>query len=242
VNQKRRTGEVYLLPPEPDDGDPKYRLHVLLTDCDTDNAICTLAFCSTQATEAQFGASNHLVDPSQSRYGGTGFSEATYVYVSRLIARYAGDLTTMKGRLVDDMALIRDELRAALGLQTGTALEGKAKGSLRGQVVVLSEAYTDDIGTEYAIILTSPRYARERSYQIVVPVYDDSVEPEAHDVQAEGGEWLKSAGVPYDPVIIAVPFVQSVYQPTDIAQLTGVTVDTNTISEIEDALRYHFNC
>jgi hypothetical protein len=119
----RYPGEVYYLPPEAAaDGDPKHRPHVLLSTCNDSAETATLAYCSTQATDAAFGAAHVLVNPAASKYRLTGLREATYVYPSRLTICDVEDLGDLAGRIIDEVPDIRLKLVQALGIGTGSCI------------------------------------------------------------------------------------------------------------------------
>lgn len=187
------TGEVRFLPPEESPGgDPKSRRHVLLTDCHTDDVIATVAYCSTRSGEAMRGAKYHLINPAETRYTGTGFDRPTFIYLARLISIFGDELVDdPAGRLIDDMVPMRERLREALGLGTGTGAEGTALGSLRGQIVTLAPEITAGVDTNLALVLTEPQYSRERRYQIIVPMYDVAeFEENDLDVVVSSAPWL----------------------------------------------------
>ncbi|HEU0016149.1 MAG TPA: hypothetical protein VFQ45_20895, partial [Longimicrobium sp.] len=185
----RYPGEVWFLPPDArEQGDPKPRRHVLLNACDEGDAeaVGSFAFASTQSTEAGFGAAYLLVDPAATRYGRqgrTGFPRATYVYASRIVPAEMADLQRMAGRLIDEMADLREKLRVALGLGTGTAVHGTAAGSWRGRFVRFTGSLAAEVECDLALVLTEPAYSNHQRYQVVVPLRDASVwEPGPGDV------------------------------------------------------------
>jgi hypothetical protein len=231
-------GEVYYLPPEAhEDGDPKTRRHVLLTVCDASTEMAVLAYASTAGTEASFGAANFLLDPYATRYRGTGFDQPTYVYPSRLVNIPTESLTRPEGMLVDEMQRVRETLRVALGLGTGT-LKGTllAAGSLRGRVVQFSASLVAETDAEYGIIITEPRYSLQQRYQHVIPILDaGKFEAGDGDVVATKTQWLAEMGR-FDNAILAVPMIFSVWYPTEISRTMPVVVDDPTIAAIDDAL------
>src|SRR5205807_4122118 len=155
------------------EGDDKDRRHVLLTDCGDDQRLmATFAYASRQPTEADHGAANHLVNPVRTTYRGTGFKEPTYVYPSRLIAYDSRELVDRElvGRLMDDIVPIRDQLRYALGIGTGTAYgTGSAQGSYRGRIALLAAELRDQSGWELAIVVTEALYSKQRRFQTIIP-------------------------------------------------------------------------
>lgn len=234
-------GEVYVLPPEVG-GDPKERRHILLTTCGKEDRICTLAYCSTSNLEASYGAPYYLLDPHKTRYTGSGFDQATYVYPSCLNIAGVEDLRDHCGRVVDDMVPIRDCLRSALGLGTGTATgTGRAAGSMRGQLVRVVDRLGESFDTPYAVVVTHPAYSHTRRYQLIIPIYDaEEIEPHDHDVEVESVQWLEAAGFPFTSAVLAVAFIQYAFHPTQIADQFGVTIDEPTMNQVDSALEYRF--
>jgi hypothetical protein len=238
----RYPGKVWFLPPDGDeDGDPKWRRHVLLTTSDEhgDDA-AVFAYASTQSTEAGHGAAYVLFDPASTRYGqsgNAGFSQATYIYPARLVPVDPEDLRRFKGRLIDEMADVHVKLQEALGFRSGTTHgHGSAAGSWRGRIVRLEPQYAMQIGFELALIVTEPHYSNRQRYQTIVPLILD-VDPEPGEVAVQNKEWLLGieAGLVFG--VLAVPFVHSVFHATKIASDTGAVIDDGTMTEVEDALR-----
>lgn len=240
---KRFPGEVYYLDAEAG-GDPgvKVRRHVLLTECDESSPICTFAYCSTQPTEAMHSAPYYLLDPSKTRYTGTGFNKATYVYPARLVIAAVDQLGSQAGRVVDDMLHIRECLRDALGLGSGTGAEhGRAAGSMRGQIVALTAGMTEQAEATHAVIVTEPRYSMELRHQTVLPINDaEEFEPRHYDVLIQDAEWLTRCGLPYHNAVLSVEFVWSLFYPEHVRDETGVVVDSATMNEIDDMLQLRF--
>ena len=113
-------GEVHFIPPDADeDGDQKFRRHLLLANCDDAADFATFAYASSQPTDAGHGAAYVLVDPFRTRYHRTGLQGATDAYPSRLVSVDPSDLTEMHGRVMDEMPKIREEVEKALGLGDG---------------------------------------------------------------------------------------------------------------------------
>lgn len=222
-------------------GDEKYRKQVLLTDCADHDPICTFAFASTSGFEAAFLATYHLLDPYKTSYRGTGFDAATYVYASRLVAVCQEDVGDKVGRLMDDMPAVRDRLRVALGIGTGTANgAGPAAGSYRGQVVELATHVVEETGIRFAVVITEPFYSRSRRYQTVIPTLDATEFAFGEDcIVVEGETWQNRIAI--EKACLAVPLVHSYFQPTDFRGQTGVVVSEVTMAEIDRYLMLRFN-
>jgi hypothetical protein len=241
---RRYPGEVWILPPEAEQGgDFKARRHVLLTPCEDARDIGILAYASTQPTEARFGAPYLWVDPAATGYPNTGFSKPTYVYPSRLTPSASEDFLRMTGRLVDEMPHLRRLLRTALGFGTGTANNpGAAAGSWRGRVVELSATRREAIGYERAVVLTDPAYSRRRRYQIIVPIEDPrEFEAGTGDVEISAGAWFQRMDPDLPGAILAVADVQSVFHVHDITRWRGVVVDEPSMNLLETALTLLFS-
>ncbi|MBI4501975.1 MAG: hypothetical protein HY700_12545, partial [Gemmatimonadetes bacterium] len=202
-----------------------------------ENDVCALAFCSTSGTEAQFGATHFLLNPHRTTYNRTGFTAATYIYPSRLIAQDANDLGPIVGKVIDEMPQIRDRLREALGLWTGTTdTPGEAAGSWRGRVVEFSNEIEAALETKFGLIVTEPRYSIEQRFQLVLPVWDaDDIEPDELDVSLTG-----LPALPFKSPMAAVSFVQSVFHPGQIAGDTTLVVNAAAMNEIDRNLEYNF--
>lgn len=239
----RYPGEVYLLPPEiRPGGDPKTRPYVLLTEADEETLISTLAFCSSSGEETGRGAAAHLVDPFKTTYRSTGFDRPTYVYGSRLLTEETDVLGGHVGRIIDEMPLIRDALRTALGIATGTGA-GKyaaASGSYRGQVVRLTAEMTEVCGFANCVVVTEPRYSKRRRYQTVVPILDGKFPEIDAAVTAETDQWLNPSLLPIGLVRIYISFITSVFHPREIQDELAVIVDNSTMDKIDNALLLYF--
>lgn len=241
----RYPGEVWFLPPEAEDeGDPKWRRHVLLTACDESrDEGAVLAYASSKATEAGYGAAHLFFDPDTTAYGRSGragFDQATYVYPVRLVAADPADLRRLTGRLIDEMAELRARLHDALGLGTGTTGAGDAaRGSWRGRIVRLDAGYAARTGFDLALVVTDPRYSTRRRYQVIVPLVT-GVEPEPGEVPVRDRPWLARIAEGLGFGVLVVPFVHSVFHGTRIAADTAIAVDRATMMAVDDALRVLF--
>jgi hypothetical protein len=232
-------GEVWFLPPEAEEGgDSKGRRHVLLTTCDAVDDVGIFSYASTRATEARFGAACLFVDPAADPSASTGFTRPSYVYASRLIPARSESLVRMTGRLIDEMPFLRQLLRQALGLGTGTAGGNRPTAAgWRGRVVRLGRVRAESIGYCYAIIVTEPTYSNRERYQIVVPVEDlDEFESGPGDLEVTHGEWIRAIAAWPRGALVAIADVQSVFHPSDVQGWTGAVVDETTMALIEAAL------
>jgi hypothetical protein len=97
-------------------------------------------------------------------------------------------------------------------------------------------------GARFAVLITPDKYARVRRYQQLIPVYDFA-EVEAQDGEIESASaWVGALPGTMTRAILAVPglFTGSEhhrpFNPGQIAALTRVTVDEETLRCIDQAL------
>lgn len=239
-------GQVFIIPPSRDPaGDPKHRPHVLLRDCHADSSAATLAFASTQMTEAHCGAPNILINPAATSYTGTGFTQPSYLYTSRLVGVDPDDLHDPAGRLIDEMPAVRASLRRALGLGTGScAGTGSAAGSLRGRVVHLGHGLEEELGAALAVILTEPTYSKKERFQVVVPILAEAdFEVEGSDVVIEPSttRWLAQVDAKYTRAFLWTAAIFSVFHPSELRGISPLCLDEGTMRDIDRALAVHFH-
>jgi hypothetical protein len=238
-------GEVFFLPPDRrPDGDSVARRHVLLANCDDGGSMATLAFASRQPTEAAFGASNVLVNPTATGYRRSGFDFPTYVYPSRIVGTNPEDLNESEGRVIDEMPLIRQALVKALGFGTGTSTgTGSASKSWRGRVVRLHSTLAAELGSEFAVIVSEPGYSLEQRFQNVVPiVHGDAYDAEGLDVPIQGDSYsqLGDLGTFLASSFLYTEAVFAVFQPEEIVAYATDCLDEGTMRELENALAIYF--
>jgi hypothetical protein len=235
-------GEVFYLPPERGEALGKgHRPHVLLSRCGQTSDVVTLAYASTQATDALHGAECVLVDPSASPYRGTGLLHPTYVYPSRLLSYASDAISGSAGRIVDEMPEIRIRLTRALGLGTRVTSEGNVPGSnRRGRIVELSPDLAEEWAVRYGLVVTEPGYSRSGYQQTIIPVLDEGCEIRDLDVPLADPWWLQSLGVGYRTAILAVPMVTTVYAPEHIRRYLDLVLHQDSMLLVDEALRTHF--
>jgi hypothetical protein len=238
---QKKPGEVWFLPPQAEEGgDDKPRRHVLLTSLDEDEG-GVFAYASTQRTEAAFGATYLPIDPAVAAGHGTGFTKLTRVYPSRLVPAAAEDFLRMTGRINEEMPRLRVLLREALGIGTGTALDGTSGASWRGMVVRLSLVRRRSTGYEFGIVLTEHRYSARRRYQIIVPMENlAEFQPVKGDVVIADQVWCRTVSPVMAGAILAVGDIQSVFHQTDIESWTGATIEGSQLAELEAAIMRMF--
>lgn len=238
---QKKPGEVWFLPPEADEGgDDKPRRHVLLTSFEEDEG-GILAYASTQLTEAAFGATYLPIDPALAANHRAGFTKLTRIYPSRLVPAAAEDFLRKTGEIRAELPRLRLLLQVALGIGTGTALDGTPCASWRGMVVRLSLARRRSTGYEFGIVLTEHHYSARRRYQIIVPMENlaefQSVDG---DVVITDRLWCRTVSPAIAGAILVVGDIQSVFHPTDIESWTGATVEGSRLAELETAIMRMF--
>lgn len=236
-------GQVCYLPPEAREGPNKGdRPHLVLSLCDENSEAVTLAYGSTKFTDAANGAAHVLVDPFAKAYRGTGLSQPTYIYPSRLISYPVDQLPEPEGRIIDEMPQIRAALHLALGIGAGVTTEANVPGSnRRGRIVQFAPEITAEIECTHGLVVTEPTYSRSGFQQTLVPIFDAAeFESRDLDVVVTGVDWLARISGSPGSVILAAPLIFSVYGPTHIARYTPVIVDDNTMRQVDTALAIHF--
>lgn len=108
------------------------RPHLVLSLCSEEAEVATFAYGSTKATDAAHGAAHVLVDPFATTYRGTGLTHPTYFYPSRLLTFAIEDLPEPSGRIIEELPLIREKLKTAVGL----GQESPPNGATAGQTGV----------------------------------------------------------------------------------------------------------
>ena len=172
-----------------------------------------------------------------------GLRTRTYFYPSTLLPVSHEHLPPPAGYLGRSLTELRQALRVALGIGTGSCLAHDApRGSCRGRIVVLSSTLAEDISTSLAVVLTEPRYSVERNYQIILPIYTASGGAVAkHDLYVSGRAWLAVHPSLGDRVLLAIPATHSVWYVDDIARETEYVVDEDTLAEIDRRLCDYFS-
>jgi hypothetical protein len=238
-------GQVYFLPPElregPDKGD---RPHLVLSLCGEESDVATFAYGSTKATDAAHGAAHVLVDPFATRYRGTGLSLPTYFYPSRLLTFAIDDLPEPSGRIIDELPLIRQQLKIALGLGQGVTNEASYRGAnRRGRIAEYAPWIAAELGTPWCLVVTAPGYSRASLQQTTIPILN-AAEYDARpgDVVIDrssrdgAGQVFGSA----ESLILAAPLVTSVYERDSLASYSRHVIDDGTMRKVEVALALHF--
>lgn len=235
-------GEVYSLPPDDlHGGDPKERRHILLSVCNEECESATYAYCSTQGTEAGYGAAHILIDPYAGAYRGRGFTQPTYVYPSYLVctdAEYVRS-TQAVGRIIDELPDVRLQLGEALGIGKGGCRgSGEGAGSLRGRVVQLAADAEANVGSRYAVVVAAPSYSNERRYLNAIPILDASdFDAGAEDLLVTGADWLAEIGM--ESALLLIGQLQAFWWATHVSRPTAAALDDAELREIDRSLRGH---
>ena len=236
-------GQVYYLPPEEREGPHKGdRPHLVLSLGGDDAEVATFAYGSTKSTDAAHGAAHVLVDPFATAYRGTGLSQPTYFYPSRLLTFAVEDLPPPSGRIIDELPRIRQELRIALGLGQGVTREASYPGSnRRGRIAEYAGEMAAELGASHCLIVTAPGYSRAALQQITIPILDgEEYEARPGDVLVHHAvEWAGGSWAVVQP-LLAVPMITSVYERDSLARYTGAVVSDEVMREVEAALALHF--
>jgi hypothetical protein len=240
---RMQPGEIFVLPRDAyEGGDPKSRAHVAVSLPGSSQDITTLAFCSTEDTEARFGAPHVVLNPRAPTFGITGLSALTYVYPSRLVNEEYLRLGTPIGRVVDEMPLLRDVLRVALGVGQGTATHGHARGTLRMQVVLLGAALAEEVETRHALVVADPMYARRQRFVNIVPLYDaEDFEPADSDIILDRSEWGRRV-TRSGNVLCSITAICSLFLPDRqlFESLLGLVVSEADANAVDSALERRF--
>ncbi len=237
-------GEVYYLPPQegerlqPEKGD---RPFVLLSLGASAAGAVTLAYCSTQSTEALHGAAHVWVDSAT--ITNTGLRRPTFVYPSRLASYVPEALGRPAGRVGSGLtAWIRRQLQVALGMGTGVCADlDLPRGNRRGRVVLLNDALTAMTGYSRGLVVTEPGYSSRGRQQTIVPLLPaDDFEVSPLDVLVRDEPWVETVIPAGQRLIAATSMITTVFEPEWIAGYTIAVVDTATMDAVEAALALHF--
>jgi hypothetical protein len=237
-------GQVYFLPPEAREIAKGDRPHLVMSLCPPGAETVTFAYGSTQGTDAANGAAHVLVDPFKTAFRATGLTRATYFYPSRLIS-YPADtpFPAPAGRIIDDLPVLRKQLKRALGFGTGVTFEAdRRRSNRRGRIAEYSAEASSELDARFCIVVTEPNYSRADLQQTTIPLLDAS-EFEEHEgdvLMRDHGGWFRGLMGRRMDFIVAVPLIHTVYARTDLARYTGTIVDEETMRQIEAAMALHF--
>jgi hypothetical protein len=206
-------------------------------------ALATLVYGSTQETEKRSGAATIAISPIREGLNRNGLRAKTYFYPGTLLPVQHEDLPPHAGFLGKSLDALRAALRIALGIGQGSCRGSRAlAGSRRGRIVVLSAALAREIHTAVAVVLTEPRYSREKCYQIILPVYSGPPEEAGeHQVVISSAPWLAELFTPNGGVTLPIPATHSVWYADDIARETEHVLDERTLADIDRRLCAYFS-
>jgi hypothetical protein len=238
-------GQVYYLPPEFREGPGKGdRPHLALSLCGDESEVATFAYGSTKSTDAAHGAAHVLVDPFATSYRGTGLSQPTYFYPSRLLTFAISDLPAPSGRIIDELPLIQQKLKTALGLGEGVTTERSYRGAnRRGRIAEYAPWIADELGTSMCVVITEPKYSRASLQQTTIPILN-SAEYDARPgdvvVARDRVDSLETTFGNAESLILAVPLITSVYERDSLLRYSPHVVSESTMGKVELALEMHF--
>jgi hypothetical protein len=210
----------------------------------TETPSWAFAYGSTQPTEADLDAGP--LSLAWTRASTRRLERSTF-YPARLRTPVPGDAGTRVGQTAGAEARIRSAFRDSLGIGAGPGRRTAPDQPERGRVVRLTRAIESAIdGARFAVLVTPDAYARVRRYQQLVPIYDSGeVEPQDGEIESDAA-WVHALPGAMAMGILAVPglFTGSEHRrpftPGQIAALTTVSVDADTLRRIDEALVAHF--
>lgn len=242
-----RIGAVHELPPEdrPDADRKLTRPWLLLHTPSAETPNWAFAYGSTQPTEAALGANPLTLAWTRTS---TRRLERSTFYPARLRTPADSEAGTHVGQADGSDARIRAAFRHALGIGSGPGQRTAPDKPERGRVVRLTNETTSHLdGARFALTVTPDQYARVRRYQQIIPIYDSAeIEPQPGDIELHA-EWVQLLPGTMRTAILAVPSIFTAsehhrpFNPGHIAGLTTVTVDTDTLHRIDEALVHTFN-
>lgn len=238
-------GKIITLPPRVTIlNDPKDdRPHVALTPCGGD-APGTLAYGSTQPTEAASSAVYLRLQPQRTGINRNGLTHPTYFYPAILVRPESEHLKGVIG-FTKELPAIRTKMVEALGLGSGTCESRTALvRSCRGRVLRVQPQIAKSLDTPFVVVVTGHPYSAERNYLAVVPVYDaDALDLTAlPDIAVvEGADWVPTLlGAGVRRAAFVVPFTHSIWHATHVASETRTVVRASDMREVEAKIRIHF--
>jgi len=157
-----------------------------------------------------------------------------------LVVYESCELTGPEGRVINDINPLRDQLRYALGIGTGTANgSGPAYGSYRGRIATLSHELHTTCDWDFGVVVTEALYSKQRLFQTVVPLFNGEDFEEASGLLPINDKpWLGNLGLRV--ALAFIPFVSSAFQPQEIDDILPITVDEGTMEEVDFALKIRF--
>lgn len=240
-----RLASIYRLPPGVTSlDDPGWHYHVLMRECDR-GAIATLAWGSSQNTQANAGAAHHIVKPHGVGIRANHLKLDTYFYGGILVLCPEPELTKRTGTAIDHLTALRRCLHQSLGIGTGVGNASGVKGSRRGQIVATQPSpFIQEMPFTRAVVLTQHKYSAEGQYQIIVPIVPGGVGVEVglHVVRRAEQAWIPSSlGAEVDEALFPATLAQSVWQSDSIdARVKPEWIDDYALKRVEEELCAYF--
>jgi hypothetical protein len=215
----------------------KPRPYVLATPCDPTRR-GTLVYGSTRETERAFSAANVEIQPRSLGVNANGLQARTFFYPGVLMPAEYPLLPAHTGNLAGVLRDLRQALRNALGIGSGTCLHPAAPArSRRGRIVLLDARFTSAFHTRYAVVLTEHRYSCSKRYQVVVPIVrGDGVQEGPNVVRVERQDWFAIFPDRASTALLVAPVVQSVWHDEDIVDETPFVIDSASLELLEGRL------
>lgn len=240
-------GDIHNLPSEerPDADIKLERPWLLLHTPRTETPNWAFAYGSTQPTESDLAAVPLTVAWTRAS---TRRLERSSFYPARLRTPLSDEAGRYVGQSEGADDRIRSAFRHALGIGTGPGRRTPPDEPARGRVVRLTgevESHLD--GARFAVLVTPDEYARVRRYQQLIPIYDLArVERQDGEIDSDAA-WVRLLPGTMGTAILAVPGLftgseqRRPFNPGQIAGLTAVTVDADTLRRIDEALVANFD-
>ncbi len=235
-------GDVHELPAEdrPDADIKLERPWLLLHTPRAETPNWAFAYGSTQPTESALGAAPLTLAWTRAS---TRRLERSDFYPARLRTPASDEAGSRVGQSAGAEERIRSAFRNALGIGSGPGRRTAPDEPERGRVVRLTDEVEHLLdGARFAVLATLDEYARVRRYQQLIPIYDSAeVEPQDGEIVSDA-EWVRALPGTMGTAILAVPGLftgsehRRPFNPGQIAGLTTVTVDTDTLQRIDEAL------
>lgn len=241
-----RAGDVHNLPLEDRlDADLKIaRPWLLLHSPREETPNWAFAYGSTRQTEENLGAAPLKL--SWTRASTRDLARSAF-FPARLRTPVPDDCGACIGKADGAESRIRSAFRNALGIGEEPGAQAVSEKPERGRVIRLThetEAQLD--GARFAVVVTPSVYARTRRYQQLIPIYDsDEVEPQNGEIESDA-DWVRELPGTMTTAILAVPGLftgserRKPFNPGQIAGLTSVVVDADTLRRIDEELIKNF--
>lgn len=242
----RKAGDLHYLPARasgllPDrDSHP----HAILFD-ERPPAVPAVVFGTKSPKEARKGASHVTVAPRpRPQINPNGLNFTTYFYPGVIYRPSSQELGATAGSVAVNLRAIRAAMRDALGIGKGRSGDtGVAAGSLRGTILRLDKVRCQALRTEWAVSLTEHTYSAEHHYHALIPVYESDGGADGNGIIYSVGEsWVPRIFPDHKSARFLAPLVHSVWCPYAVKCETGVVVDSDTLSRLEDAVCTFLEC